>query len=146
MKISKKTDYALRALFYLVEHHDSGPIPIAQLARQNAVPKKFLEHIMLDLKSQGWVRSVAGKKGGYELAKDPDRIAMGEVVRYFDGLIAPINCVSVNQYESCSQESRCRFRHLFLLIRDNTARMMDLASLQAVALGSPPKKGAPKAK
>ena len=55
MRISKKTDYALRALFYLVgRHNDSGPIPIARLARQNAVPKKFLEHIMLDLKSQGW--------------------------------------------------------------------------------------------
>ncbi len=145
MRISKKTDYALRALFYLVEHNDSGPIPIARLARQNAVPKKFLEHIMLDLKSQGWVRSVSGKKGGYELAKKPDRITMGEVVRYFDGLIAPINCVSVNQYELCSQEPRCRFRNLFLQIRDNTARMMDMASLESVALGSPLKKQTTKA-
>ncbi|MGB7538311.1 MAG: Rrf2 family transcriptional regulator, partial [Anaerolineales bacterium] len=127
MKISKKTDYALRALFHLVEHRESGPIPIARLARQNAVPKKFLEHIMLDLKSQGWVRSVPGKKGGYKLAKDPERITMGEIVRYFDGLVAPINCVSVNQYETCSQEARCRFRHLFLQIRDSTARMMDMA-------------------
>jgi Rrf2 family protein len=133
MKISKKTDYALRVLFYLADHYEAGPIPIGKLARQNAVPKKFLEHIMLDLKSQGWVRSVPGKKGGYELAKNPDRIAMGEVVRYFDGLIAPINCVSVNQYETCSQEARCRFRHLFLEIRDNTARTMDRASLRSVA-------------
>jgi Rrf2 family protein len=139
MKISKKTDYALRALFYLVEHYDSGPIPIGKLARQNAVPKKFLEHIMLDLKSQGWVRSVPGKKGGYELARSPDRITMGEVVRYFDGLVAPIHCVSVNHYESCSQEGRCRFRHLFLEIRDNNARMMDRASLRAVAGARNPK-------
>ncbi len=146
MKISKKTDYALRALFYLVEHQAAGPIPIARLARQNAVPKKFLEHIMLDLKSQGWVRSVSGKKGGYALAKNPDRITMGEVVRYFDGLIAPINCVSVNQYEPCSQEPRCRFRHLFLQIRDNTARMMEMASLESVVLDSKPKKSTSKAK
>jgi Rrf2 family protein len=146
MKISKKTDYALRALFYLVEHQSAGPIPIAKLARQNAVPKKFLEHIMLDLKSQGWVRSVPGKKGGYGLAKDPDRITMGEVIRYFDGLIAPINCVSVNQYEPCSQEPRCRFRHLFLQIRDNTARMMEMASLESVVLASLPKKSTSKAK
>jgi Rrf2 family protein len=146
MKISKKTDYALRALFYLVEHQSAGPIPIAKLARQNAVPKKFLEHIMLDLKSQGWVRSVPGKKGGYGLAKDPDRITLGEVIRYFDGLIAPINCVSVNQYEPCSQEPRCRFRHLFLQIRDNTARMMEMASLESIILASLPKKSTPKAK
>jgi Rrf2 family protein len=146
MKISKKTDYALRALFYLAEHHETGPIPIARLAGQNAVPKKFLEHIMLDLKSQGWVRSVPGKKGGYKLAKDPSRISMGEVVRHFDGLIAPINCVSVNQYEPCSREADCRFRRLFLQIRDNTARMMDVASLESVARGSTARKRGAKAK
>lgn len=137
MKISKKTDYALRALFYLVEHREAGPISIGELARQNAVPKRFLEHIMLDLKSQGWVRSVAGKKGGYQLAKNPDRISMGEVVRYFDGLLAPINCVSVRQYEPCSQEKRCHFRRVFLQIRDNTARAMEMASLESVVKASP---------
>jgi Rrf2 family protein len=137
MKISKKTDYALRALFYLVEHREAGPISIGELARQNAVPKRFLEHIMLDLKSQGWVRSVAGKKGGYQLAKNPDRISMGEVVRYFDGLLAPINCVSVKQYEPCSQEKRCHFRRVFLQIRDNTARAMEMASLESVVKASP---------
>jgi Rrf2 family protein len=139
MKISKKTDYALRALFYLVENREAGPIPIGELARQNDVPKKFLEHIMLDLKSQGWVRSVSGKKGGYALAKNPGSISMGEVVRYFDGLLAPINCVSVNQYEPCSQEKRCPFRRVFLQIRDNTARAMGMASLESVVSGSPPK-------
>jgi Rrf2 family protein len=136
MKISRKTDYALRALFYLVEHRQAGPIPIAELARQNAAPKKFLEHIMLDLKSQGWVRSVPGKKGGYSLAKNPENISMGEVVRYFDGLLAPINCVSVKQYETCSQEKRCRFRSVFLQIRDNTARTMEAASLASVVSSS----------
>jgi Rrf2 family protein len=137
MKISKKTDYALRALFYLVDHRETGPISIGELARQNAVPKRFLEHIMLDLKSQGWVRSVAGKNGGYVLAKKPNRITMGEIVRYFDGLLAPINCVSVNQYEPCSQEKRCRFRRVFLQIRDNTARAMEMASLESVACAPP---------
>jgi Rrf2 family protein len=137
MKISKKTDYALRALFYLVEHRESSPISIGELARQNAVPKRFLEHIMLDLKSQGWVRSVAGKKGGYTLAKKPGAISMGEVVRYFDGLLAPINCVSVKQYEPCSQEKRCRFRRVFLQIRDNTARSMEMASLESVVCAPP---------
>ena len=59
------------------------------------MPKPFLEHIMLDLKAQGWVDSVAGKHGGYFLAQPPDKITMGQVVRYFDGIIAPINCVSI---------------------------------------------------
>jgi Rrf2 family protein len=64
MHISKKTDYALRALFTLVEHYEGTPIPIRELARRNDIPKRFLEQIMLALKAQGWVESLAGMRGG----------------------------------------------------------------------------------
>lgn len=137
MKVSKKADYALRALFSLVEHYDEGPISIAELAKQNDVPKRFLEHIMLDLKSQGWVSSMPGKKGGYVLAKNPSAIPMGRVVRYFDNLLSPIHCVSVNQYKLCSQEPTCRFRRVFLRIRNDTATLMDQANLASVFAGEP---------
>src|SRR5512143_3578279 len=90
MRISMKTDYALRALFTLVEHYGRGPIPIRELARRNEIPKRFLEQILLDLKSQGWVNSQPGKQGGYVLAKEPERITMGQIVRHFDGILAPI--------------------------------------------------------
>jgi Rrf2 family protein len=136
MKVSKRTDYALRALFTLIEHNGGKPVSIRELAEENQVPKRFLEHIMLDLKSQGWVDSVPGKDGGYVLAKDPEAITMGQVVRYFDGLIAPISCVSVNGYEPCSQEAVCHFRHVFLQIRNGTARFMDNMTLASVYAGS----------
>ena len=113
MHISKKTDYALRALFTLVEHYHGTPIPIRELARRNDIPKRFLEQIMLALKSQGWVDSTAGIRGGYVLARNPTKITMGEVVRHFDGILAPIDCVSVTGYVRCSQESVCRFRRVF---------------------------------
>ena len=71
MRVSKKTDYALRALFTLVDNYGGQPIPIRELARRNDVPKRFLEQIMLDLKAQGWVSSTAGIRGGYVLAKTP---------------------------------------------------------------------------
>jgi Rrf2 family protein len=137
MKISRKSDYALRVLFTLVEEYGKGPISIRELARRNAVPKSFLEHIVLDLKSQGWVGSLPGKFGGYFLAQPPDEIRMGAVVRFFDGLLAPINCVSASQYEACSQEAGCRFRRVFLQIRNDTTRLMDQASLAAVYAGQP---------
>jgi Rrf2 family protein len=137
MKVSKKADYALRVLFTLVEHYGRGPIPIRELARRNDAPKRFLEHILLDLKAQGWVDSVPGKHGGYVLAQRPEKIRMGQVVRYFDGLLAPINCVSVSQYERCSQEPVCRFRRVFLQIRNDTARLMDQATLASVFSGQP---------
>lgn len=133
MRVSRKTDYALRALFTLVDHYGGGPIPIRELARRNDVPKRFLEQIMLGLKSQGWVDSTAGIRGGYFLAKSPAKITMGEVVRHFDGILAPIDCVSVTGYKRCSQEPVCRFRRVFLDARNYVASVMDKATLAEVA-------------
>ena len=137
MKISMRTDYALRVLFTLVEHYGRGPIPIRELARRNGVPKRFLEHIMLEMKSQGWVRSAMGKQGGYILAKSPDKITAGEVVRHFDGVLAPIGCVSARHYKYCDQEPVCRFRRLFLDVRNYAARLMDNATLRSIFQGLP---------
>src|ERR1700753_3621347 len=133
MRVSKKTDYALRALFTLVDHFGGQPIPIRELARRNDVPKRFLEQIMLALKAQGWVDSTAGIRGGYFLAKNPTKITMGEVVRHFDGILAPIDCVSVTGYQRCSQEAVCRFRRVFFFARDYVAHLMDKGTLGQAA-------------
>ncbi len=137
MKISMKTDYAFRVLFTLVEHYGRGPIPIRELARRNDVPKRFLEQIMLQMKSQEWVSSTMGKQGGYVLAKPPHKITAGEIVRHFDGVLSPIACVSVNSYKHCNQESVCRFRRLFLDIRNYIDNLMENTSLQTIFQGSP---------
>lgn len=137
MKLSKKTDYALRAIFTLVEHHGREPIPIRELARRNDVPKKFLEHILLELKSKGWVQSTPGTRGGYYLARKPSEITMGQIVRHFDGVLAPIGCVSVTNYQRCSQEPVCRFRRVLLDARNYFARLMDQATLEQVFAGLP---------
>ena len=110
---------------------------MSDLARRNDVPKRFLEHIMLDLKKQGWVASSPGRKGGYILAKDPAEITMGQVVRYFDGILAPIGCVSVTHNEPCSQSGSCRFRRVLLDIRNMTAQYMDRATLASVYANQP---------
>jgi len=137
MQLSMRTDYALRALFTLVEHYGGSPIPIGELARRNDIPKRFLEHIMLTCKERDWVESVAGKKGGYLLKKSPESITMGEVVRHFDGYLAPIACVSVTDYKRCSQEPVCRFRRVLLTARNLVANLMDSYTLAAVMRGSP---------
>lgn len=137
MQLSMKTDYALRALFTLVEHDGARPLPIVELARRNEIPKRFLEHIMLELKKRGWVESVAGKCGGYRLSKHPSEITLGDVVRHFDGYLAPIGCVSASDYRSCSQEGVCRFRRVMLQARDLVARLMDSATLEQVLRQDP---------
>ena len=137
MQVSKKTDYALRALFTLVEHYNGTPIPIRELARRNDIPKRFLEQIMLALKAKGWVESLAGMRGGYILAKSPSKITMGEVVRHFDGILAPIACVSLSGYKRCSQEPVCRFRRVFFDIRNYVTHVMDRSTLAEVSKGAP---------
>ena len=92
---------------------------------------------MLALKSQGWVDSVAGIRGGYILSRNPNKITMGEVVRHFDGILAPIDCVSVTGYQRCSQESVCRFRRVFFDARNYVANLMDRTTLAEVAKGLP---------
>lgn len=135
MKLSRKSDYALRALMMLVENYGRGPISVRTIAERNDIPRKFLEHIMLEMKSQGWVESIAGRDGGFVLGKPPEQITMGQIVRHFDGILAPISCVSTSHYEPCSQESVCRFRRVLLDIRNYIVKLMDTASLDRVLAG-----------
>lgn len=137
MNVSKKSDYALRALFTLVEHQGGKPIPIRELARRNEIPRRFLEQIMIEMRQQGWVKSVAGKLGGYLLGRKPEQITMGEVVRHFDGYLAPLACVSATRYERCSQEPVCRFRRVMLEARNSVAKLMEEATLARVLQGAP---------
>jgi Rrf2 family protein len=104
-------------------------ISIRELAEVNDVPRRFLEHIMLEMKAKGIVRSIPGRIGGFALAMTPEQITMGRIVRLFDEMLAPIPCVSNTHYEPCTQETRCRFRRVLLDIRNYTARRMDEASL-----------------
>lgn len=132
-----KTDYALRALLGLVEHYGQGAVSIRELAKRYDIPQRFLGQIMMELKERGIVSSVPGRDGGYVLARPPADITIGQIVRNFDGILAPIHCVSVTRYEACSQEAVCRFRRVLLGIRNHTARLMDSMTLAALACGEP---------
>ena len=132
MKLSRKSDYALRALFTLVANQNERPVSVRELAESNDIPRRFLEQIMLELKSEGWVQSVPGRDGGFLLAKPATAITMGEVVRHFDGILAPISCVSTSHFEPCSQEGKCRLRRIMLDVRNYVSRMMDQATLASV--------------
>lgn len=137
MKFSMKSDYAMRALMTLVMQEDKTPLSIREMARMNDVPKRFLEQIMLELKEIGYVDSSLGRDGGYFLAKPASQITMGEVVRHFDGIIAPIGCVSVTHYQQCSQENVCRFRRIPLQIRNSISSLLDNVTLEEISVEEP---------
>jgi Rrf2 family protein len=137
MKLSRKSDYALRALVTLAGRVDRGHMSVRELAELNDIPRRFLEQIFLELKAKGIVRSIAGRIGGFELAMPPEAITMGRVVRIFDEMLAPIPCVSATHYEPCSQEGVCRFRRVLLDIRNYTVKRMEEATLASIAAQPP---------
>ncbi len=134
MRISNKTDYALRALFALVASSpEETTVSAREIADRSKIPRKFLQQIMRELKERGVVQSVPGKYGGYRLARPAAEISVGEVVRHFDGLHGPAPCACLDcGGEACPLESACYFRHLFVDIRDYAARLLDGATLESV--------------
>ena len=130
--LTRKTKYALNALSYLARTQTRGPVLIAELAREERIPKKYLERILLDLKVRGILRSQKGKGGGYYLGRKPEEISISEVVRLMDGPLAPVSCVSETAYERCSEcrdEATCGIRLVMKEVRDAMADILDGTSL-----------------
>jgi Rrf2 family transcriptional regulator, cysteine metabolism repressor len=120
MKLSVRGEYAVRALLVLGLKHDQPVVRIKTISAHQNIPKRFLEQILNDLKTGGFVESKRGMAGGYRLARDPGEITLAAVVRHIEGALAPVSCVSENFYEKCScpDESRCAIRSVMKEIRD----------------------------
>jgi len=126
--LSKKTQYAFKALIYLAEKREEGPVLIAEIAQQRNIPLKFLENILLELKKHHILESKKGKGGGYYLAKRPDQIYLAEVVRLIDGPIALLPCVSLHFYKkcnSCDDEKRCGLHRIMCEVRDANLAILE---------------------
>ena len=130
MRLSKKGEYAVRALVEIGFEADARPkslIQISTVAQRTRIPEKFLEQILLALRNGGVLKSKRGVEGGYSLAKAPETITLGEVIRLLDGPLAPIPCVSKTAYEACScpdQES-CGLHIAMQQVRDAIAGILD---------------------
>mgnify|MGYP000994381757 FL=1 len=124
--LSKKTKYAINALVYLAQKPAKEPVLISEIASHENIPKKFLETILLDLRNAGILNSKKGKGGGYYLIKHPSEVNLAEIVRYFDGAIGLLPCVTHKYYEKCEEcedEVTCRIRHAFMAIRNETVKL-----------------------
>lgn len=133
--ISKKTKYALKALIFLAREYNRGPILISDLAREERIPKKFLELILLALKNNGILLSRKGKGGGYYLGKPPREVSLGNVIRILEGPLAPVPCVSETAYARCDEcvdERTCGIRLVMKDVRDALAKILDGTTLADV--------------
>jgi Rrf2 family protein len=135
MRLSRRSEYGLRALIDLVRHEGQGPIPLTMLATRNRLPVKFLEQIMATLKHAGIVRTTLGTHGGYALAAQASAISIGRIVRLLDGALAPMGCVSLRYYEPCScpDEATCPLRDAMIDVRDAMLEILDTETLAALA-------------
>jgi Rrf2 family protein len=125
--LSKKTQYALQALSYLVEKDSDDPVLIAEIASAKNIPLKFLENILLELRKAGFLESKKGKHGGYFFATPPSKIKLSSIFRIIEGPIALLPCVSLNFYEKCADcnEKKCGINKVMIEVRDNTLAILD---------------------
>lgn len=130
--ISKRTQYGLKAMLALGSRYGDRPVLIATLSKQEAIPIKFLELILLDLKGCGLLVSKKGPHGGYQLSRPPSTITMGSLIRMMEGPLAPLPCASETAYrpcEECSDIESCGIRIIMRQVRDATANVLDRTTL-----------------
>jgi Rrf2 family transcriptional regulator, cysteine metabolism repressor len=125
MKISYKGDYSLKALLELALNYNKGVVPINELAKKGDMPGKFLEQVLLELKKGGFVESKRGVEGGYFLAKPPQAITVGEVIRFIEGPIEPVACAVKKDYKDCKDAQYCVFRDIWNQVYTATSLVVD---------------------
>ena len=131
MKLSQRGEYALRALLVLGMNHGSSVVRIRDIAQQQNIPRRFLEQILNDLKSAGFVLSKRGVAGGYRLQREPGEISLADIIRHLEGPLAPVGCVSANYYQRCScpDEAKCAIRSVMQEVRDAIVGVLDGVSV-----------------
>lgn len=129
--LSKKTQYALKALGYLAGKYGEGPVLISDISKKKKIPIKFLETILLELKQAGVLESKKGKGGGYYLIQSPKKTTLAQAIRLVGGPIALLPCVSINFYEKCKDcdETICGLNKAMKITRDATLKILEKKTL-----------------
>jgi Rrf2 family protein len=131
MQLTQRCQYGLRALFELARHAESSPdpvLPAGDIAKAQAIPKRFLDGILLELRQAGFVDARRGKSGGFFLARPAADIRVGEVIRFYNGAMAPVDCRQ-GSGEVCPLTGRCVFTSLWDQARAALEHVYDSVTL-----------------
>jgi len=129
LRLSTRGHYGLKAMFDLALHYGENPIPLKSVAERQGISDNYLEQLISVLRKAGLVKSVRGAQGGYILARSPENINVGEIIRAMEGPIAPVNCVSEVEPTECDQSDVCITRAVWARVRDSIAEVLDSISL-----------------
>jgi Rrf2 family protein len=126
--LSQRTRYTIRALLHLADRYGDGPVQLTEIAAAQNIPSKFLTVMLSSMRRAGIVETMRGREGGYWLAKPPGKISYGEIVRLTRGSLGLLPCASRLAYQQCTTcitEEKCRLHRVMLMVRDETARILD---------------------
>jgi Rrf2 family protein len=130
--LSQRTRYTIRALLHLADRYGEGPVQLSEIAEKQKIPAKFLTVMLSSMRRAGLVETMRGREGGYWLAKPPQHISYGEIVRLTRGSLGLLPCAARLAYQQCTNcidEDKCRLHRAMLMVRDETARILDGLSL-----------------
>lgn len=136
MRISAKADYAVRAALELAASPDGKPVKGTKLAEAQHIPLQFLEHILLDLKHAGLIKTKRGARGGYWLAEPPSSVTVADVIRAVEGPLANIQDLSPEEthYDGVAK----RLRDVWIAVRQNLREVLEHVTLEELATGKLP--------
>lgn len=129
MKFTAKEQYGLRAMAELARHYGRGPVSLSEVAEAQGLPLPYLEQVFAPLRDAGLVRSTRGAHGGYELARAPEAITAGDIIRALEGSILPITCVDDCDTSFCEREETCATRSVWVQVRDRLVETLDSITL-----------------
>ncbi len=126
--LSQRTRYTIRAMLHLADRYGEGPVQLGEIAAAQNIPPKFLTVMLSQMARDGLIETRRGREGGYWLARPPETISYGELVRLTRGSLGLLPCASRQAYQTCTHcitEDKCRLHRVMLMVRDETARILD---------------------
>lgn len=130
MKFSTKARYGLRAMVELALHQNQGPLSVKIISERQEISEAYLEQLMSYLTRRGLAKSVRGVQGGYLVAKEPNKIKVGDVIRALEGPIVPVDCVSKQDPWDCKRSESCVSKIVWEKVRDVLDEALDSLTLQ----------------
>jgi Rrf2 family protein len=130
MIVSQKTRYALRAVFELARRFGQGPAKIGDIAQEQAIPPRFLEVILSQLKQAGFLESRRGSEGGYYLTRRPEQIRVGDVIRHTQGHTHLAHCGAAGSKEHCPFYGNCVFLSMWNKVQQAITGVYDGTTFQ----------------
>ena len=131
MKISTRGRYGTRMMLDLAAHHERGPMPLNEIAKRQDLSFKYLGQLIIPLKAAGFVRSVRGAKGGYTLAKKPEKISVGQIIEILEGGLHLVDCVK--DPKICERAKECLTRNIWLMMSERLMNELSSLSLRDIS-------------